>query len=702
MQAFLPLLTMSVFAFFGATSTCLGASSSDLPAKPLKSNKALSPIKTLKKTQKILDAAPKGPATPARTDESACPDLVFVTGSCLPPAILGQPYSIQIRASGGSPPLSFSPGPQSALPPGFNLHPNGRLYGVPSGMGKYAFRVLVSCSCPSAPRNASADFVIDVQTPELSFSGKVSPSTIKIKRGSRAAHTVTYSIDIRGGPAANVPQGTFRSYSGVFRSGRRILGQQKGTVLITLINGHGDAVESVSIPTGVFERALSERSEKEYQITYEREFESDSFSSTTRTELHISLVQEKTDLSPSERPDQREVHLRPRLQEAPSTSADKHKQVTPTRTPASTKKILRNRADLTSTAAEYVPGRVLVSSDPRKAAGVSRRLQVAYNLRPIASHAMLTNGIRVLVFETGSSVRDVLAALAGEPGVMGAQPDYVYETQSEPYAELQTITRTLCFPTLHKAHKGKGVRVAVLDTGVDSSHQDLEGRVVFNRNLVEGTPLRPEIHGTAVAGIIASEINDFGTEGIAPEAELLALRCLEQTDENKPRGKGTTSSISRALDLALIERARIINLSFGSRVQDPLISLFLQEGGKRDILFTAPIGNRAELGSPLFPASHPLVVGVGGLDQGGRALHSASLAAHARVLAPSVRLFTTLPGNRHGFQNGTSFASAVVAGILALAVEKRDDLTQEDLPPWTGDLRRWVESVLEITLENNG
>jgi subtilisin family serine protease len=313
---------------------------------------------------------------------------------------------------------------------------------------------------------------------------------------------------------------------------------------------------------------------------------------------------------------------------------------------------------------------------------------------------MLSNKIRVLVFQTAGNLNDILKDLGREPGILGAQPDFVYRTQSEPYADLQAIGRTLHFDKLHRSCKGKGVRVAVLDTGIDSKHRDIEESVVLNRNLIEGKPHRPEIHGTAVAGLIASGINGFGIEGIAPEAEILALRCLEQTDEKTPLGKGATSSISRAMDLALTEKAQVINLSFGSSAKDPLISLFLEEGKRKNVLFTAPIGNRPGLRSPLFPASSRCVVGVGGLDNNGRTLPSSHLAAQARVLAPSVRLFTTLPENRHGFQNGTSFASAIVAGILALGLEKNPNLRQEDLPPWTGDPCRWVESMLQISLKN--
>jgi hypothetical protein len=540
--------------------------------------------------------------------------------------------------------------------------------------------------------------VLDVQAPTLSFSGKVSPPSIEIKGASRAVHTVTYSIDIQGGQATNIPQETFRSHSGMFKWGRRVLGNQKGTVLVTVLNGHGSAMETLSLPDAVLDQASSEGGNR---ITYERVFTPDASSSTVKIELPIALVQQRGVSSPSKRSIQGKALFQPRPAEQRLIWTDGNREETSLRTPSSTKKPRFRGSTPASTAAEHTPGRVLVTLDTTRAAGISRRLQDTYDLRLVASHTMTAIQIRVLVFETGPHMAEILKALTGEPGILGAQPDYVYRTQSEPYADLQAIGRTLFFPALHREYRGKGVRVAVLDTGVDIGHRDLEDRVVRIQNLVEGSPLRPEVHGTAVAGLIASGINGFGMEGIAPEAELLAFRCLEQTGDATSMGKGTTLSISRALDLALIEKAQIINLSFGSRAQDPLVTHLLEEGGKRNVLFTAPIGNRSELRSPLFPASHPLVVGVGGLDPAGRSLPSAALAAHARLLAPSVRLFTTLPENRHGFLNGTSFASAVVAGLLALGLEKRKGLTPEDLPPWTGDLRRWTESFLKISLDKN-
>lgn len=81
---------------------------------------------------------------------------------------------------------------------------------------------------------------------------------------------------------------------------------------------------------------------------------------------------------------------------------------------------------------------------------------------------------------------------------------------------------------LHRFLTGRGVRVAVADTGVDFRHRDLEERVVIHLNFIPRERYRAEVHGTAVAGIIASSENGFGIVGLAPEAEILALRACRE------------------------------------------------------------------------------------------------------------------------------------------------------------------------------
>jgi len=323
---------------------------------------------------------------------------------------------------------------------------------------------------------------------------------------------------------------------------------------------------------------------------------------------------------------------------------------------------------------------------------VSRR----YSLRLLEAQEIKTLRLRLALFQTETEIFGLLEALKDEKGVVFQQPDYIFRTMAEPMADLQKVNKLLNLTQVHEHHRGRGVTVAVVDTGVDLAHRDLKDRIAGSGNFISDSPYQGEIHGTAVAGIIGAGTNNFGIEGIAPQAGILALRACRQVSAARPEGECFSSTLARALDQSIEQKARVVNLSFGAGLADPLLSRLIDAGSKRNILFVAAVGNRPGLKEPTFPASHPAVVGVGGIDDEGRPFPNAAVAAKARVSAPAAGIFTTIPGDKHNFLNGTSMSSAIVSGILALAVEEKGNLNQGMLPRFNGDLCRWQEELLSI------
>jgi subtilisin family serine protease len=234
---------------------------------------------------------------------------------------------------------------------------------------------------------------------------------------------------------------------------------------------------------------------------------------------------------------------------------------------------------------------------------------------------------------------------------------------------------------------------------VDIHHEDLQVNIREARNFIPEEPYRAEIHGTAVAGIIGAAVNDTGIAGLAPEAQIVALRACRQLSETTPQGQGHSVSISRAIDAALADKVGIVNMSFGARVPDRLITTLIETGSRQGILFVAPVGNREDLSVPTFPASCASVIAVGGLKENGEPFPNPTLSAAATVCAPCAHLFTTIPGNRYNFLDGTSISAGIVSGLLALAREKRHDLQKEDLPTGCGAIRQWTEALLGISLD---
>ncbi|MEW6706308.1 MAG: S8 family serine peptidase [Pseudomonadota bacterium] len=293
---------------------------------------------------------------------------------------------------------------------------------------------------------------------------------------------------------------------------------------------------------------------------------------------------------------------------------------------------------------------------------VAHELAQAHGLQLQGDWPMPLLGVHcfVMALPPQRDTAQAVQALAADRRVAWAQPMQEFRAQrdeTDPLYRVQPAAEPWQLQALHQRATGRGVQVAVIDSGVDDRHPDLAGQVVRRENFVRRQAYQAEQHGTGVAAVIAARAgNGVGIVGVAPQARLQALRaCRQQPDE---ASRCDTLSLAQALHHAIEHEAQVINLSLAGP-PDRLLARLLDIALARDI----DVVGAADLGLPQggFPASHPGVIAV--VAQA-RQRPPAGLWA-----APGQDIPTATPGGRWTLRSGSSFAAAHVAGLLALRRE---------------------------------
>jgi subtilisin family serine protease len=303
---------------------------------------------------------------------------------------------------------------------------------------------------------------------------------------------------------------------------------------------------------------------------------------------------------------------------------------------------------------------------------LARTIAHQYGLALVDDWPMPMAGIDcfIMAVPAGRATQDMAQQLSRDSRVAWSQPVQLYAAQAtgvvhnDPLYLAQPAARLWQLASLHRISTGRGVRVAVIDSGIDANHPDLAGQVQVNRNFVSGRQLVAEQHGTGVAGIIASRAdNRLGLAGVAPGARLIGLRACWQDPK---RTTCDSFSLAKALYVAIEDKAEVINMSL-SGPDDRLLRELLKIAKARGETVVAAFDPAKPDGG--FPASVPGVIAV-------------SDVALARprgnvYIAPGHDVPTTQPGGRWFLVNGNSYAAAHVSGLFALARENRSGVVPQ-------------------------
>ncbi|MGA5288997.1 type VII secretion-associated serine protease mycosin [Streptomyces pseudogriseolus] len=238
--------------------------------------------------------------------------------------------------------------------------------------------------------------------------------------------------------------------------------------------------------------------------------------------------------------------------------------------------------------------------------------------------------------------------------------------------------------------RGAGVTVAVLDTGVEADHPDLDGNVLEGKDLVgfgarEGDEAWAR-HGTAMAGIIAGHGHGpgdgDGVLGVAPEAKILPVRViLEDKDPARAKARSTRgNALAEGIRWAADHGADVINLSLGddsaSAHPEPGEDEAIQYALRTGVVVVASAGNGGEKGDRIsYPAAYPGVIAATAVDRYGTRAPFSTRRWYATVSAPGVDVIIADPDHKYYEGWGTSAASAFVSGAVALLKAAHPDLT---------------------------
>ncbi len=225
--------------------------------------------------------------------------------------------------------------------------------------------------------------------------------------------------------------------------------------------------------------------------------------------------------------------------------------------------------------------------------------------------------------------------------------------------------------------QGDGVKVGIVDSGINENHPDLAGKVIAAKTFMTDSIEDQLGHGTHVAGIIAANTNNgIGVAGVCPKCQLI----IAKTQGDDPKGTGTLAALAEGITWVTDQGAMVINASLGSYQTEPPLQNAVTYAMSKGVIFVSAAGNdNADKQS--YPAAYAGVISVASTDNKDKKSNFSNFGSWVKVAAPGSNIMSTMPTHPYGLQethpgintdygviSGTSMASPIVAGVVALLV----------------------------------
>jgi subtilisin len=297
------------------------------------------------------------------------------------------------------------------------------------------------------------------------------------------------------------------------------------------------------------------------------------------------------------------------------------------------------------------------------------------------------------------------ASLAQNQAVEFVETDRQFEiaqaTTSE-YSESWALEDIGAEPAHSSNYTGKGVKIAMLDTGIDYNHPEFAPNYKGGYDFInsDNDPMDDNGHGTHVAGILAAAKDGKGIVGAAPEAEIYAIKVSDS------RGKGSFSGLVKGINWSIENGMDIVTMSItgegGSRALAKAVETAYNQHG---LVLVAAVGNGS--GDVLYPAAYPQVIGVGSVTKDNTLSSFSLTGSEVELVAPGSGIKSAAVGGEYRLSSGTSMATPLVTGVLALLLgsdEKawKDTGMVDGDGAWTNDELREVLRGTAKDLGDNG
>ncbi|MEN8615249.1 S8 family peptidase [Dehalogenimonas sp. THU2] len=291
---------------------------------------------------------------------------------------------------------------------------------------------------------------------------------------------------------------------------------------------------------------------------------------------------------------------------------------------------------------------------------------------------------------------DVIATIMvkpEKPGKPGGEDPPTPLAQITPWG-IDRIDASLAWNT----STGSGVKVAVLDTGIDLTHPDLNVAGSYNAINSRKSANDDNGHGTHVAGTIGANNNDFGVVGVAPGVTLYAVKVLDRS------GSGWVSDIIEGIEWCMVNDIQVINMSLGSASESTIFHKTVTDAYEAGIIIVAAAGNDGDgLNQPEYPAAWPEVIAVSATDKSDGLAYFSTFGSQIELAAPGFAIESTYKGGGYATMYGTSMATPHVTGVVALVIASATvtDTADDDDSTINNEVRSKLQSTADDLTDDN-